>query len=409
MRAVSRLCLVVSASLLSAPFAVAQELTEAQVVMRFMGQNPEVRALRHRVEEQRQQNRTRTLVANPTFLYTQENAAGARDDFLLVRQPLPVTGRRGLFDTANREATASTAAEIEYEIHRLRTGVRSTFAALLRAQRREQALGDAVRVAEETVRVLAAREREGEGSRFDRLRGERELEELRATLAEESIARARAQSRLAGLQGIGGSVETLAAAPGPDTDHALPSVDRALEQALASRADLRAGSSRLASVDAEREAGRRLRFPEPSLVGGMKRTRVRGVADLGYTFGVELTLPLSNHGQAESDRAVATSDRLHADQDALRLRIEREVRLAHRVATLTRRQARAYVEGAGVPGEALAAIARLAYEEGEQGILELIDAQRVALATRLRGIDLLANAWQARIDLSHAVGNEVFE
>ena len=144
MRAVSRLCLVVSASLLSAPFAVAQELTEAQVVMRFMGQNPEVRALRHRVEEQRQQNRTRTLVANPTFLYTQENAAGARDDFLLVRQPLPVTGRRGLFDTANREATASTAAEIEYEIHRLRTGVRSTFAALLRAQRREQALGDAV-------------------------------------------------------------------------------------------------------------------------------------------------------------------------------------------------------------------------------------------------------------------------
>ena len=409
MRAVSRPCLVVSAFLLFASLAVAQELTEAQVVLQFMEQNPEVRALRHRVDEQRQQNRERTLVANPTFTYTQENAAGARDDFLLFRQPLPVTGRRSLFDTANREATASTEAEIEYEIHRLRTGVRSTFAALLRAQRREQALADALRVTEETVRVLAAREREGEGSRFDRLRGETELEELRATLAEETIARVRAQSNLAGLLGVAGTASTLVAAAGPEEDPGLPPVDQAVERALAFRADLRAGSSRLASVNAEQEAGRRLRFPEPSLTGGMKRTRVRGVSDLGYTFAVEMTLPLSNHGQAESDRAVATSNRLRADQDVLRLRIEREVRMAHRIATLTRQQARAYIEGAGVSGAELAGIARLAYEEGEQGILELIDAHRVALATRLRGIDLRTNVWQARIELSHAVGSEVFE
>ncbi len=409
MRVLSRLFFAVLASLTLATLAMAQELTEDQAVVRFMEQNPEVRALRHRVSEQRQQNRTRTLITNPTVVYTQENAAGARDDFLLFRQPLPITGRRGLLDTANREATASTEAATDYEIHQLQMGVRNAFASLLRAQRREQALGEALREIDETVRILAAREREGEGSRFDRLRGERELEERRATLAEEMITRTRAQSNLARLLGIAGSAELLVAIATADDEPSLPPVVQVVEQALASRADLRAGLSRLASVSAEQEAGRRLRFPEPLLTGGMKRTRVGGVSDAGYSFGVEVSIPLFNRGQTEAALAASTSNRLRADQNVLRLRIEREVRTAYRVATLTRQQVRAYVEGAGTSGEELARIARLAYEEGEQGILELIDAHRLALTTRLREVDLRARGRQAEIELNRVVGSEVFQ
>ena len=157
----------------------------------------------------------------------------------------------------------------------------------------------------------------------------------------------------------------------------------------------------------EAAAGRRLKLPEPSLVGGIKRTRIRGITDTGYAFGVELDIPVSNRGQAETAQFAATAERLSADQDALRLRIERDVRAAHLTATLTRQQARAYIEGATAAGEELARIARLAYEEGEQGILELIDAHRVALAARLRGIDLLGNARQAEIALGRVVGSEV--
>ena len=401
-------CLAVSASLIFVAPAPGQELTEEQAVVRFIEQNPEVRALRHRVSEQAERNRARTLMANPMFWYTQENAAGARDDFLMFRQPLPITGRLGLYENANRNATAAVDATVEYEVRLLQTDVRSTFAALLRAQRRQDALETALQEIDATVSVLRARERGGEGSRFDRLRGEREFEELRATLAAETIARAYAQSRLAGLIGMTGSAEALVAIPVPERDRSLPPVREVLDLALTSRDDLRAGSSRLASVDAEAEAGQRLRFPEPSVVGGMKRTRIGGVADTGYVFGVELSIPVTNRGQAEGAQFAATVDRLSADQETLRLRIERDVRAAYRVATLTRQQARAYVEGAASSGEELAHIARLAYEEGEQGILELIDAHRVALAARLRSIDLTANARQAEIGLSRVIGREVF-
>ena len=407
MRAVLRLCFIVSASMgLSAPLS-AQELTEEQAVARFMDQSPDVRALRYRVTEQAQQNRLRTLVANPMVWYTRENAAGVRDDFLQFRQPIPITGRRGLFDTANRKATASVEAMVEYQLKQLEATVRSAFWTLLRSQQRETAMGESLREIDETVRVLVVREREGEGSRFDRLRGEREQAELRATLAGETIARARARSDLAGLVGMTGSAETLVAVATPSSGTPLPPVDRLVEQAVRSRADLRAGSARLDSVEAEHRAERRLRFPQPSVTGGLKRTRVGGVADTGYAFAVELTLPLSNRGQTEAARTAATSGRLRADQDALRLRVEREVRRAYQVAMLTRQRARDYADSAAASGEALARIARLAYEEGERGILELLDAHRVALAGRLRGIDLLDDARQAEVELSRVVGNEV--
>ena len=411
MPVVPRLCLAALACVPLCSHVGAQELnltlTEDQAIMQFMERSPDVRALRHRVAEQAQQNQARTLLANPMLWYTQESAAGVRDDFLQFRQPIPLTGRRRLFDKANRDATASVEATVDYEIHQLRAAIRSVFTSLLRAQQREQAVGESLQEIGETVRVLTAREREGDGSRFDRLRGERELEELRATLAGETIARARARSELAGRIGIAGSTESLVATPTSDPDLTLPPVAQLVDQALASRADLRAESSRLASVDAEHEAGRRLRFPQPSVTGGLKRTDVGGIADTGYTLGVELTLPLSNRGQAETARTKATSVRVRADQEALRLRIAREVRTAYQVATLSRQRAQNYVAGTGVSGEALALIARLAYEEGEQGILELIDAHRVTLSTRLRGIDLLADARQARVELDRVVGHEV--
>lgn len=409
MRVVLRLCLAMSASVFLSVSVIGQELTEEQAVGRFLQQNPEIRALRHRVTEQAQRDRARTLMANPMLWYMQENAAGTRDDFLMFRQPFPITGRRGLYDLANREATAAAEASVEYDLHLLQADVRSAFATLLRTQRRQEILETALGEIEETVGVLQAREREGEGARFDRLRGERELEELRATLASETITRALAQSHLAGLMGMAGSSEAIVALAATGAARPLPPVGELIDLAYASRNDLRAGSARLAHADAEVEAGRRLRFPEPAFVGGMKRTKIRGIAETGYAFGVEASIPLSNRGQADAAQFAATSERLRADQDALRLRVERQVRTAFRAAILIRQQVRAYIEGVASSGEELSRIARLAYEEGEQGILELVDAHRAALGARLRSVDLMDNARQAEIDLGRVVGSEVLQ
>ena len=82
-------------------------------------------------------------------------------------------------------------------------------------------------------------------------------------------------------------------------------------------------------------------------------------------------------------------------------------RLMHAAARIRRRTADTYVRELGEKGIELARIAQVAYREGEQGILELLDAQRVSLLSQLRVLDLSASAKQAEIELDRAAGEEV--
>jgi len=56
----------------------------------------------------------------------------------------------------------------------------------------------------------------------------------------------------------------------------------------------------------------------------------------------------------------------------------------------------------------LVRIARIAYEEGEKSILELLDVYRASRQAELRGLELLAAVKQAQIELDRVVGEEVF-
>ena len=56
------------------------------------------------------------------------------------------------------------------------------------------------------------------------------------------------------------------------------------------------------------------------------------------------------------------------------------------------------------PAAELVAIADAAYEEGEYGILELLDAHRVTLGAQLRLLELSAAARGAGIELDRVIG-----
>ena len=55
----------------------------------------------------------------------------------------------------------------------------------------------------------------------------------------------------------------------------------------------------------------------------------------------------------------------------------------------------------------LVAIATAGYEEGEFGILELLDAHRVNLSAELRSLELSAAARRAAVELDRASGREM--
>ena len=403
----ARPCAAVLACLLLAPAVVAQELTEKEALARFAEAHPRVRMLQFEVEQVRAESQARSLFTNPAVVYTRESAAGSRDDFLLFRQELPVTGRLKLLRAAGGEAVDVAQAGADFELRLLRAQVRLSFADLLFSQEREAALSDGLRELQEVVRILTEREQQGEGSTFDRLRGARELAELQAELSSAVVTRAQTQARLASFLGSDVDPTGLVAQGSLTAERVLPSLADLLERALQGRKDYRAATLNLRRYQTERRAAERLRLPQPTLSAGMKRTSLGSFADTGWVLSVDVAVPLFNRGQTNVANASAAIGRVGAEQEALRLQIQQDVRVAYTATSLRRRQVDEYLRESAETSQALARIAQLAYEEGELGILELLDAYRVSRGTRLRAVDLLASVRYAEIELDRAVGEEV--
>lgn len=383
-----------------------QRVTEREAIARFMANDPRVRALHARIDETRALQAERTLWPNPTATYSRESVSNAHDTFLLAHQELPISGRRRHLQIAGRIAVDAVQAETRFETVRLQAELRDAYTQLLAAQDREEALKSAIDALETLITVLRVREEGGEGSTYDRLRGERALVDLEADLALAAGARAQAQGHLAGFLGPRVLPEILVAADRLEAVSPRPGLEELIEQALASRGDYQSAELSIARFEAERVAATRLRVPTPTLTGGLKQSDAAGARNSGYQFSIDLTLPLFSRGQAAAALASAQKARAEAEAASRRARIEADVRAAYAVLAIHRERATRYRESAAAISEPLATIGRVGYEEGELTILELLDAERQALDARLRVIELAAAARRAATDLDRVTGQE---
>ena len=179
-----------------------------------------------------------------------------------------------------------------------------------------------------------------------------------------------------------------------------------VEQALTNRGDYRAADISVGRFEAERSAATRLRVPIPSLTAGLKRSDIGGSTNDGYQVSLDLAVPLFDRGQAAMARATAQKARAQAETESWRLQIETQVRAAHTVATIHQDRLARYQESIAAIAEPLAKVGRVGYEEGELGILEVLDAERQVLDAHLALWELAAAARRAAIELDRVAGVE---
>lgn len=382
------------------------KLSEREAVERLMTRDPRIRALDARVDEVRAQQAERALYPNPTATFSREHVFDTSDVFVVARQELPISGRRRLLQAAGRSAVNAAAADARMQTVDLQASLRDAYTDLLLAQEREAALRGGIERLQALIGTLRVREEAGEGSRYDRLRGERALVDLQADLALSTGLRAQAQGALAAFLGPDVAPETLVAADALSAPGAPPTVPVLVADALANRGDYRARQLSIEQFEAERRAATQLRLPTPVFTGGLKQSNTGSASSSGYQFSLDVSLPLFSRGQAAATLATAQKTRAELESDSWRMRIEAEVRALHTLVTAHRERAARYRESATEIAESLAATGRVGYEEGELGILELLDAERQALDTRLRILDMTAAARHAAIDLDRAIGLE---
>lgn len=382
-------------------------LTEREAVARFVTSDPRIRALNARIDEIRATQAERTLWPNPSATFSRESVLGSHDTFVLGRQELPISGRRSRLQTAGRLAVDAAQAEAAWERLQLQSAVREAYTALLIAQQREEALQKSIDELQKLIAVLRTREEGGEGSTYDRMRGQRALVDLEAERSLAAGERARAQGRLAGYLGSGITPESLVAADALIVIPPLSPLPVLIDQALSTRGDYRASAIAIERFEAERAAAARLQIPTPTVTGGLKRSDFGGTTSSGYQVSVDLAIPLFSRGQAATALAAAQKARAEAEAQLWRLQIEADVRAAYNAARIQRERVTRYQESTAAIAEPLAQIGRVGYEEGELSILELLDAERQALDARLQVLELAAAARRATIDLDRVVGREI--
>jgi cobalt-zinc-cadmium efflux system outer membrane protein len=381
--------------------AAAQGRTEREIVDTIVRDGPQARAIRAEAEVARRQQLARLTYPNPSISYSREGAGFT--EFFQAEQSLPLFGARRALSRAGVAASAASEAERDLRLWLLRSDAAAAVARMVAERARLELAQGLVREVERLIEILRIREREGEGSRFDRLRAEQELRDASQLVASATVALAETRAAVSGMLPQAAPLTTVVASS--VTPQPTIPLETLLTRATATRAELRALRQLEQRATFEAEAARRSRLPSPNLFGGLKRADDASGRETGGVFGVSVSLPLFDTGGREAARWEAERARVDAERESIEYRIRNEIAGASEV--LAVRQAALSHEQQGAADE-LVQIAEVAYREGEVGILELLDAVRTAARAGIRGIDLRLDARLAQIALERAVGDTLW-
>lgn len=380
---------------------------------------------RYRIEDSR---RLPTVVANASGTRTRQSVEGNPALGGGAEAPASVTFNRfqigvgvsafeldfwgriaNLSEAARAQYLATIAAQRAFYLS-LIADTASTYFEILETEE-QVALAEATAESRrEGLRIARMRLDSGVTSALPFRQAEALLTQAEQQLAAERLALARLRNQLAVL--VGGTIPT-------DLPEGLPLAlqadDRRLAAGLPSdlllaRPDIVAAEEQLRAARANIGAARAAFFPTISLTGnaGFSSDSLSGLFDsdgLGWSFGPTISLPIFDWGAREADldlaraleveqvanydRAVQTAFREVADALAGRRY------LAEQIETLDR---------AVAAQETIARLARLRYQEGVTGYLEVLDAERSLFSAQQQ---LLATrrAWlQNRTTLFVALG-----
>ena len=381
-------------------------LTESDALARLSTDSPRARAVRAAVEIARADVLSAGRWPNPRLTYDRESVAGVTEHMVMVAQPLPITGRRGLDVRAASALVSATSSRTDDEVRRLRADLRLAFADLVAAQTRERELTAARDRLRELADVLGKREAAGDAAGFDRLRAEREVLDTDTDRVIAATERARAQGTLASFFADVPDPSRIIAVSRSTPAAGVPSLEALIEQAESSRGELIALRRELeAARFAERAADRR-RIPEPELVAGTKSSTVGG-GDVGSVITLHAGIPLFDRGRPERALARARASQAQAKADAFRLVLRGQIAALRTIVTERRELSERYRTQAVSSADQIERIALVSYDAGERSILELLDAYRTGVTARVRQATLDAAVRQAEIELEFASGWEI--
>jgi outer membrane protein, heavy metal efflux system len=406
MRALAVRAAILAVALPAVAGAQTVSLSESEALSQLAPGSPRVRAARAAVDIARADVLAAGRWPNPRFTFNREAVAGIAEDMFMVSQVLPITGRRGLEVNAASARVAASTSRADEQVRRLRADVRLAFTELWAAQVRETELARSRDRLRELTQIIGRRELAGDAAGFDRLRAEREVGDVDADRATAAVDRARAEAMLLGYFALPPSTARVEAVRTEAAPAPIASLDELFMRAEQTRGDVAALQREIEAAGLFEQAAARRLVPEPEVVAGSKSSSV-GAGDIGSVVSLHVSIPLFDRAAPERAAAQARARQFRAEAEVLRTTLRAQI-AAWRAALVERRGvADRYRTSVTATAGEIERIARVSYDAGERGILELLDAYRTTAAARLRQAALDAAVREAEIELEFASGWEI--
>lgn len=375
--------------------SIAESLTERDFLADAIANHPEIAAAEAAVAAAQGSRRQTGIVGNPVVTWEREDPdSQPRQDTWSLDWRLPFDGRKHRV-AAGDAAIAGSAAILDATRLEIRIEMRSVFAAWYLAAERAQVLQVHLERTERFARWLRDRADHGEAAGVEAKRLDFEVEILRREVVQ---ARAEALARRAGAAVWSPRVANDVK---PSRPLLAPPPDAA---GTGDRPDLEALSQRVAEVDAQAKASRRALEP-PAISIGWTEIRDGEISFDGPVYGIAWPIPVFDRNQGHREQGDAEVQRARFVLDAARRHADAQVQAA--LAAYSELYGSAVSVGDDSTDADVAAAVFAAFEAGEAGLTDVLDAHRSTVELRLARLDSLSVALTAERELEAALGRPV--
>jgi multidrug efflux system outer membrane protein len=338
---------------------------------------------------------------------------------LVASWEIDLFGRVRRLNESARDEAAATAAVFESIRLSLTAQVAQSYFTLRGLDQERALLRETADLRRRELDLIDARLKNGAATDLDRARAETELATAEADTAAVSRQREAVQDALAVLVGVPASSfsisenESNANAPSPAFTRgaAVPSVPAGLpSDLLERRPDIAAAERALAAANARIGVAKAAFFPAISLTGSAgfassEMSQLFQTDSREWSIGPSLYLPIFQGGRnrANLERSKAAFDQSVATFRQSVLVAFREVQDALAATAWLGDQAEAQTR-ALVSAQRAAKLAKARYDAGFVSYLEVIDAERTALATQRVSVQLATERFTTAVALIKALG-----
>ncbi|HSW62413.1 MAG TPA: TolC family protein [Dissulfurispiraceae bacterium] len=396
---------LMAAFLLSTIFSASavMSLTMEQAVTMGLENNMELKTKQAELSKSEAELIGAGEVPNPTFQYGYESLknreqAVDRSETYTVNQPIDFLWKRGKRVEAAAKSRDARELLLRHETSGIAAQIRQTYGKVLLLEDNSRLLSELAASFSDVVRVVQARVAEGDAAEAELLKLGVERGKLQRVAA---VAKADALSerRKLGLL-IGGDTREVVLTDSLKYTALRADARQFVEQSLERRSDL-VGRLRLTeAAEAAVSAAKRDVLPAIAIEAGYKR---QAGGFNGAVFGISVPLPFWNQNSSAIAKAEAErTQQRHAAMLALRnAQIEVQTQLdkvdvfSARLAGMARQLESAQIITKG---------ARIAYEEGTNSLIDLLDAVRFEKDLLMEYNASLLEYWSTVFDLERTAG-----